>query len=246
MDKTMDLLMAHRTVRRFKTEAVEEALLDRILACGLRAPNTGNMQMYSVVVTREPELKDKLCDLHFGQCRTAPVWLTVCADVYRYHRWCQANGCGEPYGNLLWLLTATVDASLCAQNMMTAAESAGLGGCYLGTVLYQTKAIAELLHCPKGVMPVATIALGWPDEEPRMSERIGPDGVIHNETYHDYSDEDIDRIHRVREELPFNQEMVKQNNVRNLAELFTTLRYPLKDNLAISEALKNFIDINWK
>lgn len=211
-----------------------------MLECASRASNTGNMQMYSIIVTQQQPLLGQLSQLHFGQGATAPAMVTVCVDVNRYHHWCRLNGCGEPYSNLLWLMSGTVDASLASQNLCVAAEAEGLGFCYLGTVMYNTKAIAELLQLPKGVAPVVTLSIGYPDEQPDQSERLPLEGIVHQETYHDYSDVDIRRVHEVRERFPFNQQMVKENGVRNLAELFTTKRYPRSDNEAISKSLKEF------
>lgn len=238
---TIDLLNNHRSIRKYKATPVSQEVLDRIIESGGRASNTGNMQLYSVIVTRQPDRIAELSKLHFGQGATAPLFLTVCADVNRYHHWCRLRGCDEPYGNLLWLLSATVDASLFAQNICVAAEAEGLGFCYLGTVLYNTAAIAKLLDIPTGVVPVITLSMGYPDEQPSQSERLPLDGIVHEETYRHYSDRDIDEIHRLREEWPFNQEMVKLNGVRNLAELFTTKRYPRKDNETISAALRDFL-----
>lgn len=235
-------MCSHRTIRKYKNTPIPTEVMDRILECGARASNTGNMQVYSVVVTQEPALRDQLSQLHFGQGATAPAFLTICADVNRYHHWCRQRGCDEPYDNFLWFLSGTIDATLCAQNICVAAESEGLGFCYLGTVLYNTKAIAELLQLPKGVVPVITLSLGYPDGEGTESERLPLEGFVHHETYHDYSDEDIDRVHQIREEFPFNQEMVKINGTRNLAEIFTTKRYPHKDNVAISQALLAFLE----
>ena len=238
---TIDTLLAHRSVRRFKSQAVNPELLADLVECGLRASNTGNMQLYSVIATQNESLRGELCKLHFGQCATAPLWLTVCTDVARYHQYCRVNGCDEPYGNLLWFISALVDASLCAQNICIAAEARGLGFCHLGTVMYNTAQIAALLECPDGVVPVITLALGHPAEEGRLSERIGPDGVLHNETYHPYTDDDIHRIHAVRDNDPFNQEMVRQNGTRNYCEIFTTKRYPRQANESISQALEQFL-----
>lgn len=232
--------MNHRSVRRFKDKTVDDETLNRILECGMRASNTGNMQIYSVVVTRDKENIAALSKLHFGQGSSAPLFLTVCVDVNRYHHWCRLRGCDEPYGNFLWLMSGTVDASLAAQNICVAAESEGLGFCYLGTVLYNTKAIADMLALPQGVVPVVTLCMGYPDEEPSLSERLPLEGVVHQEKYHQYSDKEIDDIHRLREEFPFNQEMVRQNGTRNLAEIFTNIRYPKKDNIAISKSLADF------
>lgn len=237
----IETMLAHRSVRQFSSEPVAPELLVDILECGLRASNTGNMQLYSIITTQEEPLRSELCKLHFGQCATAPLWLTICTDVRRYHHYCRVNQCDEPYGNFLWFASALVDASLCAQNICVAAESRGLGLCYLGTVMYNTEQIANLLQCPEGVVPVITIAMGHPAEQPRESERLGQDAVVHSEVYHDPTDEDIVRTHRVRDEYPFNIQMVKENGTRNYCEIFTTRRYPRQQNEDISRSLLEFL-----
>ena len=237
----IQVMMNHRSVRKFTDEKVSRELLAEIIDCGLRASNTGNMQLYSIIATQEEPLRSELCKLHFGQCATASLWLTVCTDINRYHHYCRVNGCDEPYGNLLWFVSATVDASLCAQNICVAAESRGLGFCYLGTVNYNTRQIAELLHCPKGVVPVIAIALGHPAEEPRMSERLGQEAVLHSEVYHDPTDDEIVSTHRVRDEEPFNCRMVEENGTRNYCEIFTTKRYPRSMNESVSGDLLQFL-----
>ncbi len=238
---TIDLLKNHRSVRRFQQRPIEEDKMNRILECGMRASNTGNMQIYSIILTQDKDNVAALSKLHFGQGATAAAFLTVCVDVNRYHHWCRLRNCDEPYDNFLWMMAGTVDATLAAQNICVAAESEGLGFCYLGTVMYNTKAIAELLELPKQVVPVVTLCMGYPDEEPALSERLPLEGVVHQEKYHDYSDDDINRIHEVRENFPFNQEMVRQNKTENLAQIFTQIRYPKKDNVPISQAYLDFI-----
>lgn len=233
-------LLSHRSIRKYLDRPIPEEVMNRIIECGGRASNTGNMQIYSVVVTQDPAIRKPLCDLHFGQGSTAPAMLTVCVDINRYHHWCRQRGCDEPYGNFLWLLSGVIDASLFAQNLCVAAESEGLGFCHLGTVLYNAKGIADLLHLPKGVMPVIALSMGYPDGQPELSERLPLQGIMHRETYQDYTDADIDRVHQLREEFPFNQEMVRTNNTRNLAEIFTKLRYPHDSNVAISRALMDY------
>ncbi len=237
----IEVMLQHRSIRKFTSEKVSAELLEEIVNCGLRASNTGNMQLYSVIATQEEPLRSELCGLHFGQCSSAPLFLTVCTDVNRYHRYCRVNGCDEPYGNLLWLLSALVDASLFAQNLCLAAEAFGLGFCHLGTVMYNTEKIATLLQCPKGVVPVITLAMGHPAEEGRLSERLGTDAVLHSEVYHDPTDDDIRRTHAVRDNDPFNQQMVRENGTRNYCEIFTTKRYPRSQNEAISADLLAFL-----
>jgi nitroreductase len=240
-NQTIDTLLGHRSVRRFKSQDVSPELLADLVECGLRASNTGNMQLYSVIATTREPLRGELCKLHFGQCATAPLWLTVCTDVARYHQYCRVNGCDEPYGNLLWFTSALVDAALCAQNICVAAEARGLGFCYLGTVNYNTRQIAELLQCPKGVVPVIALAIGHPAEEGRLSERLGTDAVLHSETYHTPTDTELVESHRVRDEDPFNRRMVEENGTRNYCEIFTTKRYPRSMNTAVSNDLLQFL-----
>jgi nitroreductase len=234
-------MLGHRSIRKFSEQKVDSALIEKIVECGIRASNTGNMQLYSVIATQEEPLRSELCQLHFGQCASAPLWLTVCTDVNRYHHYCRVNGCDEPYGNLLWFISAMVDAGLFAQNMCVAAEAEGLGFCYLGTVNYNTAKIATLLQCPKGVVPVIAIALGYPAEEGRRSERLGTDAVLHSEVYHDPTDEEILRTHAVRDNDPFNRQMVVENGTRNYCEIFTTKRYPRQMSEAVSADLLAFL-----
>ena len=240
-NNAIGVMLQHRSIRKFTNEKVSPELLEEIANCGLRASNTGNMQLYSVIATQEEPLRTELCGLHFGQCSTAPLFLTICTDVNRYHHYCRVNGCDEPYGNLLWFLSGLVDATLFAQNLCIAAETKGLGFCYLGTVNYNTEKIAELLQCPKGVVPVIALAIGHPAEEGRLSERLGCDAVLHSEVYRDPTDEEIAKTHAVRDNDPFNQQMVRENGTRNYCEIFTTKRYPLSQNIAISADLLAFL-----
>ena len=240
-----EIMMQHRSVRRFKPTPVDSPTLDEIVNCGLRASNTGNMQLYSVIATTQEPLRSQLCQLHFGQCATAPLWLTICTDIARYHHYCRVNGCDQPYGNLLWFVSAMVDAGLCAQNICIAAEERGLGFCHLGTVNYNTRQIAQLLQCPKGVVPVIAIAMGHPDETPRRSERLGLDAMLHRETYHVPTDDELAATHRVRDDDPFNRRMVEENGTRNYCEIFTTKRYPRSMNEQVSADLYDFLNEAW-
>ena len=241
----IEVMLKHRSIRKFTSEKVDPKYLEEIVNCGLRASNTGNMQLYSVIATEKEPLRTELCQLHFGQCASAPLFLTVCVDVNRYHHYCRVNGCDEPYGNLLWFVSALIDASLFAQNLCLAAEAKELGFCHLGTVNYNTAKIAKLLQCPKGVVPVIALAMGHPAEEGRLSERLGCDAVLHREVYHDPTDEEIKETHAVRDNDPFNRQMVKDNGTRNYCEIFTTKRYPRTMNEAVSADLKAFLEENF-
>lgn len=244
MDKIFEILINRRTIRKYSERDVDDALLNKILAAGIRASTTGNMQVYSIIVTRDDEIKKQLLPLHFNQkmVTEAPVLLTFCADFNRFNKWCRMRKAEPGYDNFLSFLTAAIDALLVAQTVCIAAESSGLGICYLGTTTYMAHKIIEVLKLPKGVVPVTTITLGWPAEIPEQVDRLPLDAVIHHETYHDYSAEDIDRIYLEKEQRADSLQYIKENNKETLAQVFTDVRYKKEDNVYFSRMLLKVLE----
>ena len=122
-------------------------------------------------------------------------------------------------------------------------DEEGLGYCYLGTTVYMPQMIIDTLHLPQLVMPVATLTVGWPAEEPALSDRLPLESFVHNETYQDYSPQMIDTYYKYKEELEENRHFCEINQKETLAQIFTDIRYTKKDNEAMSagllEALKH-------
>jgi FMN reductase [NAD(P)H] len=116
-------------------------------------------------------------------------------------------------------------------------DEEGLGYCYLGTTVYQPQQIIDILRLPRLVMPVATLTIGWPDEEPPLSDRLPLESFVHQETYNDYMGQDIDTYYKYKEELEENRHFVEINHKETLAQVFTDIRYTRKDNEAMSEGL---------
>ena len=237
-------IKTRRTIRKYSNKEVSEQLLSSLLEDAARTQTMGNLQLYSVVVTRSEEGKEKLSPAHFNQpmVKNAPVVLTICADFRRTTRWCEERKAVPGYDNFLSFLNAASDALLYTQTFCNLAEEAGLGLCYLGTTIYMPKMIIEALNLPKLVMPVATLTLGWPDEQPALTDRLPLASFVHNESYKDYTAEDIDNYYNVREALPENKHFVEINNKETLAQVFTDIRYTKEANEAMSrgmfEALK--------
>ncbi|HOG20661.1 MAG TPA: nitroreductase family protein, partial [Salinivirgaceae bacterium] len=192
----LETISKHRSIRKFKPDAISDSILTEILEAGTRASNTGNMQLYSVVVTKDKEIREKLWETHFKQNMVlqAPVHITICADVNRFHKWCELNQAPVSYDNFFWFINATIDATLASQNICLEAENNGLGICILGTVLYNVDKIIEILELPKGVIPLTAIVLGYPDENPPLTDRLPLDAVVHYEKYKDYSPEVIEKL----------------------------------------------------
>lgn len=143
----MDTLLKHRSIRKYKNIPVEPEKLEAILVAATRASTTGNMQVYSIVVTTDNGLKRQLWESHFkqGMVLEAPVHLTFCADFNRFSIWCKERNADPGYDNFLSFLTASIDALLAAQNAALAAEEFGMGICYLGTVTWMADRFIEIL-----------------------------------------------------------------------------------------------------
>ena len=241
----MDSLNKRRSIRKYADKEISNELLTRLLKEAERTQTMGNLQLYSVVVTRSEEKKRQLAPAHFNQPMVtgAPVVLTFCADFRRTSRWAEERKAVPGYDNFLSFINAASDALLYTQTFCNLADEEGLGYCYLGTTIYMPQQIIDVLELPRLVMPIATITLGWPDENPPLSDRLPVESIIHEETYRDYTPELIDRFYTEKESLPENKEFVKINDKETLAQVFTDIRYTKKDNEAMSagfiEALKN-------
>ena len=241
----MKSIQNRTSIRKYSSREVSDELLNRLLEEAERTPTMGNLQLYSVVITRSEEGKKALAPAHFNQPMVigAPVVLTICADYRRTTLWAENRKAHPGYDNILSFMNAATDALLFTQTFCNLAEEEGLGTCFLGTTVYMPKMIIDTLKLPKLVMPVATITLGWPNEQPALSERLPLRSIIHQETFEDYTPEKIDDFYAEKENLEVNKEFVRINHVETLAQVFTDIRYTKKDCETMSkgllDALKN-------
>ena len=170
-----------RSIRKYADREVSEEMITRLLSVAGHTQTMGNLQLYSVVETRSQKMKEALLPAHFGQPMVtgAKVVLTFCADFRRTTLWAENRNAHPGYDNFLSFLNAMTDALLYCQTFCNLAEAEGLGLCFLGTTVYQPLAIIKVLQLPKLVMPVATITVGWPDEEPPVSDRLPVEAILH-------------------------------------------------------------------
>ncbi len=221
-----------RTIRKYEARDIDEGLLERILTAATRASTTGNMQVYSIIVTRDPEMKKRLAPAHFNQpmVTEAPVALTFCADFNRFNKWCRQRDAEPGYDNFLSFMTAAIDALIAAQTACSAAEEEGLGICYIGTATYNAGQIIDVLELPAGVVPVATVTMGWPALVPEQPDRLPLEAVVHHEKYRDFTPSMIDDLYSVREARADSQKFIAENSKQTLAQVFTDVRYKKADN----------------
>ena len=236
----MKTINTRRTIRKYADKDVDQQLLNRLLTEAARTQTMGNLQLYSVVITRSKEGKETLAPAHFNQpmVTQAPVVLTICADFRRTTRWCEERKAQPGYDNVLSFINAATDALPYTQTFCSLAEEGGLGICYLGTTVYMPNMIIDALNLPKLVMPVATLTVGWPDESPQLSDRLPLASFVHEERYVDYTREAIDKYYAEKEALEENRHFCEVNGKETLAQVFTDCRYTKKDNEAMSEGMK--------
>ena len=244
MNDTLKTLQNHRTIRSYKPQRIEDEALEQILRAAVRGSTTGNMQPYSIIITKDKAMKAKIAPLHFNQkpVLEAPVILTFCADFNRFNKWCQYREAQtDCYNNMQSFMWAVIDAVIAAQNACIAAESLGLGICYIGTVTYNAKELSEIYQLPKNVVPVACITLGYPAENPPLTDRLPLEAVIHNEVYHDYSAQCIDVLYAEKENSELTKKLLEENQLSNLAQVFTQNRYKKKDNEHFAKMFMEFL-----
>lgn len=215
-----DLANNHRSIRAYTDQPIDDALLNKLLLAGLRSSSSGNMQTWSVVVTRDAENKQKLYEAHYQQpmILQAPIVLTFCSDVFRMREWIRVNNSKQSFDDLLGFLTGAVDAVIAAQTICLAAESAGLGICYMGTTWWSADKIIDILGLPQGVFPTTSIVLGHPAEDPAVRDRLPLDLIVHHEKYNVLSDEAIKETHAEREQKAWARYNAIENVRTRLAE----------------------------
>lgn len=241
----LESMKKRRSIRKYTAQDVSESLLNELFEVAARASNTGNMQLYSVIVTRDQAAKERQAPFHFNQkmATEAPVLLTFCADANRFTKWAENRQAEAGFDNLQMFIAATIDAMLFAQAFCDAAEAKGLGICYLGTTAYNADKFVAEYKLPRLVVPIVTVTVGYPaDPLPEQSERLPVEAFIHRETYTDYTPLSINALYKAKEALEANREYVRINNKDTLAQVFTDIRYTKKNNEYFSGVLLKVLE----
>lgn len=247
----INALKSHRSIRKYKPDPVPEEIIREILEAGIRASSSGNMQTYSIIVTTDRALLDKLYLPHMEQDMVleAPVLVTFCADTHRMRRWLHLNDAPDGFDNFMDFMVAAVDAVLVSQNVAIAAESLGLGICYLGSTFANCDQVGEILNLPPGVVPVVGFTLGYPAEHPPLRDRLPYDALVHDETYQHYTDEHIQEVYRERDvkgwdrymTYPRLRKIIEESGVENLAQVYSVVKYAREPHQAFSKKILAYL-----
>ena len=250
-----EMMHAHRSIRQFGSRPIDAALIDSVLGQALHgSSSSGNLNMVSVIKTRDAERKARLCNMHFGQpmVMQAPLVLTFCADSFRTREWLAQRSARAGFADFISWHVAAFDAIILAQTAALAFESHGLGICYMGTTLHSMRAIADFLEMPANCLPVTSLVVGWPAEEVAQRDRLPPAAWIHDERYQRPAPADIDTNFGDRERRGWERyramgpEMVQrmaEQGITSLAQFYTSkIKYD-PDQFAIdSTALRDLLE----
>ena len=249
--EVFEAIYKHTSIRKYKSDPVPEDILSEILAAGIRASSSGNMQAFSIIVTRDRAIREQLYVPHMEQSMVldAPILLTFCADFNRMRKWLKLKDAPDNFDNFMSFMIAAIDATLVSQNVALAAEARGLGICYMGSTLANCDQVGKILELPKGVFPVVGFSLGYPDEDPPPRDRLPLEGVVHDEVYREYTDERVLEIYRKRDKDGWDRYMsdprlrqrVEESGVKNLAQIYTALKYTRETHQEFSRTVLAYL-----
>ena len=187
-DPVLTTLLAHKSVRRYKPDALPPGTLEMLAAAAQSAASSSNLQAWSVVAVTVPARKTEAARLCGDQdsIRQCPLFLVFCADLARLAFVSEREGLpGAALDYTEMFATAAIDASLAAQNAAVAAESLGLGTCYIGGARNQPQEMAALLNLPPRVVGLFGLSVGWPadGDATEIKPRLPQSGLLFHETY---------------------------------------------------------------
>ncbi|MBQ5671291.1 MAG: nitroreductase family protein [Oscillospiraceae bacterium] len=213
MNETIRQLHARKSVRVFTDRDITPEEKNAILEASVQAPTAGNQQLYTILDITDQKLKEALVDTcdHQPMIAEAKMVLIYCADCKKWYDAYEATDCAPRKPGVGDLLLAVCDAVIAAQNAVTAAESLGIGSCYIGDVMENCEQQRELLGLPEYVMPVGMVIFGYPTEQQMRRvkpERVPMKHVVHENTYRTMDAEELEEMWTPRAGLrPYDEYM---------------------------------------
>ncbi|WP_372965964.1 oxygen-insensitive NADPH nitroreductase [Marinobacter sp.] len=191
MNPTIERLKSHRSIRKFKDQQIPEELFEELIRAGQSAATSNHVQAYTIIHVVNPERRQQLAQLAGGQpyVASASDFLVFCADMKRATEAAARAGAETIQGMTEQLLVASIDVALIAQNIVVAAESEGLGICYIGGIRNNPQEVSDLLKLPQHVYPVFGLCLGYPDQNPEVKPRLPLAAILKEDVYDDSDDE---------------------------------------------------------
>ncbi|AZI45070.1 oxidoreductase (plasmid) [Deinococcus psychrotolerans] len=233
MQTVAQTLREHRSIRQFKPDEIPQSIIDEVLHEAVTGTSSsGNLNSYSMVLTRDPVRKRQMYKLHGEQefILQAPLVITFCADWYRTRQWLKLRGARDNFNNFLGYQVAANETMLISQSVTLGFEARGYGICYMGSTLHAMQEIAEQLGLPETCLPITTIVVGVPDERPERRERLPTRSFVHDETYQKPNTSELEDMYQAREEsgwerymaVPRLKAMCDEGGITSLAQMYTS------------------------
>jgi nitroreductase len=222
----LEVILARRSIRRYKNEPVSDTDLRLILEAARSAPSAANLQNFSIIVVKEHAKIERLWEFSNKQpwVKACSLLLVFVVDTFRHKRWCELSDADYHHDNFFSVIWGMTDAIAAAQNAVIAAQGLGLGTVYIGTVLGRMQEMIDLLKLPRATYPVAMLCLGVPRENPEPRDKVPLESIVHWDEFRQYSDEEVERAFASREEK-FTGTAKASDDVRNLAQYITRKRF---------------------
>ena len=192
MSSVIDLLKSHRSIRKFTDKAIDPEVLNDIFLAGQAAATSSFLQGSTIIRVKNKSTRESLARLAGNQpyVESAAEFMIFCADLKRAGNYCKEYGKPFEGDYTEHFIIATVDVALMAQSLVTAAESVGLGICYIGGIRNNPVDVSKLLELPIGVYPVFGLCLGYPDQDPEIKPRLPLSVILKDEVYNERGDQD--------------------------------------------------------
>ncbi|MTH55592.1 oxygen-insensitive NADPH nitroreductase [Bacillus mangrovi] len=187
MNSAIETMLKHRSIRKYKDTPLSEEEIGTLVKAAQSASTSSNIQAYSIIGIKNPETKQKLAELAGGQSYVAHNghFFVFCADLYRHQVVGEMEGkdVTESLESTEKFMVAVIDAALAAQNTAVAAESMGLGICYIGGLRNNLPEVSKVLNTPDRVIPLFGLTVGHPDQDPEVKPRLPYGHMYFEEAY---------------------------------------------------------------
>ena len=253
MNQVMEVLLKRKSIRAYENRPIEPEVRTRILKATMRAPTAGNLMLYSIIDVTDQRLKDRLaatCDNQPFIARAPMVWIFL-ADYQRWHDYfiasdvasvCQQKDVPMRAPEEGDLFLACCDALIAAQNAVIAAESFGLGSCYIGDIIEQYETHKELLNLPQYVLPICMLVFGYPTEQQKqrkMTSRFDEKFIVFENRYHQLEQAEFDEMFAERERnLPKGAAM---RNITNFGQATYLRKFNSDFALEMSRSVREWL-----
>ncbi len=244
MNEVIKQIKERKSVRVFEDREIDLAIKDEIINAAFEAPTAGCMMLYSILDITDGELKAKLsvaCD-NQPFIAKAPLVLIFLADYQRWYDTFELNDCNPRKPGEGDIILACADALIAAQNTVVAAESFGIGSCYIGDILENNETIVELLDLPDYVIPATMLVFGYPTQQQmdrKKPIRFEKEYVVFENKYRRLSKEQHEQMHITKNDKTKNNKSVVED-----IQAFCNRKYmsdfSLEMTRSASEYLKKF------